>query len=54
MWLCKNKSKNGQVLKISKIMGTQMPAMKKKKKERNEKDSPCSLASVFKFQTREI
>jgi hypothetical protein len=43
--------KNGQVSKISKAIGTQMLAMKKKEKE---KDSPCSLAKVFsKFQTRE-
>jgi hypothetical protein len=30
-------------------MDTQMPAMKKRRreKERNEKDSPCSLAKVF-------
>jgi hypothetical protein len=53
MWLCKKKSieKNGQVSEISKTMGTQMPAIKKekerKKKERNEKDSPWSLAKVF-------
>jgi hypothetical protein len=43
--------KNGQVSEISKTMGTQMPAIKKekerKKKERNEKDSPWSLAKVF-------
>jgi hypothetical protein len=47
--------KNRQVLEISKTMGTQMPAMKKEKKRRNEKDSPYSLTEVFsKFQTREI
>jgi hypothetical protein len=28
-------------------MGTQMPAMKKEEKRRNEKDSPCSLGKVF-------
>jgi hypothetical protein len=34
----KNIEKNGQVSKISKIMGTQMPAIKKEeKKRRNEK-----------------
>jgi hypothetical protein len=38
MWLCKKKVlKNGQVSKISKTMGTQMPAMKKIEKERNKK-----------------
>jgi hypothetical protein len=47
--------KNIQVFEISKTMGTQMPAMKKREKERNKKDSTCSLAEVFfKFQTREI
>jgi hypothetical protein len=36
MWLCKKKVlKNRQVSKISKIMGTQMPATKKRK-ERKE------------------
>jgi hypothetical protein len=52
----KSIEKNGQVSEISKTMGTQMPAIKKKrKKEEMKKDSPCSLAKVFsKFQTREI
>jgi hypothetical protein len=59
MWLCKKKSirKNRQMSEISKTMGTQMPTMKKRrrKKERNEKDSPCSLAKMFSmFQTRDI
>jgi hypothetical protein len=56
MWLCKRKVlKNGQTCKKSKTMGTQMPAMKKERKKKKErKDSPCSLAKVFsKFQTRE-
>jgi hypothetical protein len=35
MWLCKRKVlKNGQVSKIFKTMGTQMPAMKKKEREK--------------------
>jgi hypothetical protein len=43
------------VSEISKTMGTQMPAIKKERENRNEKDSPCSLAKVFfEFQTREI
>jgi hypothetical protein len=50
--------KNGQVSKISKIMVTQMPAMKnrekRKEEKKKEKDSSCSRAKVFsKFQTRE-
>jgi hypothetical protein len=58
MWLCKKRKvlKNGQVSNISKTMGTQMPTMKKRKKKREkmiEKDNPCSLAKVSKFQTRE-
>jgi hypothetical protein len=59
MWLCKKKSieKNGQVSEISKTMGTQMPAMRKKKKERrrekmNEKDSPCSLVKSFQVSNK--
>jgi hypothetical protein len=37
MWLCKRKLlKNRQVSKISKTMGTQMPAIKKEKKKREK------------------
>jgi hypothetical protein len=43
-----------KVFKISKTMGTQMPTMKKRKRKKlNEKDSPYSLAQVFKFPARE-
>jgi hypothetical protein len=54
MWLCKRKVlKNGQVSEKSKTMGSQIPVMKKKRKK-ERKDSPCSLAKVLsKFQTRE-
>jgi hypothetical protein len=43
---------------MSKTMGTQMPAMKKrerkeKEEKKKEKDGPCSLAKVFsKFQNK--
>jgi hypothetical protein len=35
------------VSKISKTMGTQMPAIKKRRKNDDDEDSPCFLAEVF-------
>jgi hypothetical protein len=40
------------VSKILKTMGTQMPAIKKRK--RKKKDSSFSLAKVSKFQIRDM
>ena len=41
------KEKNGQVSKISKIMGTQMPAWKKRKKEEMNKIAPILSQKYF-------
>ena len=43
----KRKNNNGQVSKILKTMGTQMPAWKKREKEKRKKEKVNKIAHVF-------